>query len=658
MSDEFLYMLAGEVESKFATAETSRLSSIEERWSRAYHNYRGVYYKDVHFTEHEKSRVFVKVTKTKVLAAYGRIIDVVFQNGNLPIGVSKTDVPRKKIVEALENPEMPGPMAAPPAPVVNPFDVGYAGDERGKVGAKFGNMQPSPALSAPQEMPPQAVEEPNYVQAARNMERLIHDQIADSKGQVAVRDAIFESCLLGTGIIKGPFNYTKLVNSWENGELRQEQERVPHIEFVSIWDFYPDPEATCMQDAEWVIQRHKLSRTQLEALAEQPHFNSEAIYELTRYTDGNSEQTSRDNEVQAEGEKNTDAGQQSRWDIYEYWGPVDSSMIPSELLGGPSGDEPNQVQVNVWVSGGKVIRLALNPFEPQRIPYLSFPYEKNPYSFWGVGVGENMDDMQSMMNGTARMAIDNLALAGNMVFDIDESALVPGEDDTIYPGKKFRRQSGVPGQSIYGIKFPNTATENMMLFDRWRQLSDESTGIPSYSHGNTGVTGMTRTASGMSMLMGAADLNTKTAIKNMDDFLFQPLAQYYFYWNKQFYEGDLDIEGDLEVKATGTQSLIAKEVKSQRLLTFLQLASNPQVAPMINIKNVVEDLAHTLDADAKRYINDLDAARQQAEIVGLQNAQAQAQAEGLAEGSTGTGDGNIGIGQAAQPGEEEFSSNE
>ena len=31
---------------------------------------------DVHFTEHEKSRVFVKVTKTKVLAAYGQIIDV------------------------------------------------------------------------------------------------------------------------------------------------------------------------------------------------------------------------------------------------------------------------------------------------------------------------------------------------------------------------------------------------------------------------------------------------------------------------------------------------------------------------------------------------------------------------------------------------------
>ena len=36
----------------------------EERWLRAYRNYRGLYGPDVQFTEAEKSRVFIKVTKT------------------------------------------------------------------------------------------------------------------------------------------------------------------------------------------------------------------------------------------------------------------------------------------------------------------------------------------------------------------------------------------------------------------------------------------------------------------------------------------------------------------------------------------------------------------------------------------------------------------
>ena len=60
------------------------------------------------------------------------------------------------------------------------------------------------------------------------------------------------------------------------------------------------------------------------------------------------------------------------------------------------------------------------------------------------------------------------------------------------PGKGvFRRQAGMPGQAIYGLKFPNTAPENMMMFDKFRQLADEQTGIPSYSHGQTGVQSMT-----------------------------------------------------------------------------------------------------------------------------------------------------------------------
>ena len=42
----------------------------EQRWLRAYRNYRGLYGSDVQFTEAEKSRVFIKVTKTKTLAVF------------------------------------------------------------------------------------------------------------------------------------------------------------------------------------------------------------------------------------------------------------------------------------------------------------------------------------------------------------------------------------------------------------------------------------------------------------------------------------------------------------------------------------------------------------------------------------------------------------
>jgi len=63
----------------------------EERWLRAYRNYRGLYGPDVQFTEAEKSRVFIKVTKTKTLAAYGQIVDVLFANQRFPLSVEPTE---------------------------------------------------------------------------------------------------------------------------------------------------------------------------------------------------------------------------------------------------------------------------------------------------------------------------------------------------------------------------------------------------------------------------------------------------------------------------------------------------------------------------------------------------------------------------------------
>ena len=65
------------VKDKYYKADTARQLD-EERWIQAYRNYRGLYGPDVQFTSTEKSRIFVKVTKTKVLAAYGQIAEVLF----------------------------------------------------------------------------------------------------------------------------------------------------------------------------------------------------------------------------------------------------------------------------------------------------------------------------------------------------------------------------------------------------------------------------------------------------------------------------------------------------------------------------------------------------------------------------------------------------
>jgi hypothetical protein len=268
------------------------------------------------------------------------------------------------------------------------------------------------------------------------------------------------------------------------------------------------------------------------------------------------------------------------------------------------------------------------------------------------------------MNGFMRMAVDNAVLSGNLVFEVDETNLVPGQDMTVYPGKVFRRQGGAPGQSLFGTKFPNVAAENLQLFDKARQLADESTGMPSFAHGQTGVSGVGRTASGISMLMNAASGSVKTIIKNVDDYLLAPLGKAFFSFNMQF-DFDQSIKGDLEVTARGTESLMANEVRSQRLMQFLQIASSPALMPFAKFPYIIREIAKSMDLDPDKVTNNMDEAMRQA----LMMQQATAPAEGAPpvagpEGGpppvadmTGGGGGNIGVGAAPVPGEQGFAGN-
>merc|ERR1711981_644601 len=142
----------------------------------------------------------------------------------------------------------------------------------------------------------------------------------------------------------------------------------------------------------------------------------------------------------------------------------------------------------------------------------------------------------------------------------------------------------------------------------------------------------------------------------------------------QFFEGKINVEGDLEVRATGTNSLMQKEVRSQRLTMFLQTAQSPAVAPFVKISKLVSELAYSLDLDPDEILNDPEEAAIMAQIIGMQNAgqtngeEAQPNSEQSPMGSlqgapeqppelgvTGTGGGNIGTGNVPVAGETEFS---
>jgi len=666
-SDPATGTIIGFVEERYGKAEKARYSD-EQRWIKSYQNYRGVYGPDVQFTSTEKSRVFVKVTKTKVLAAYGQIVDVLFGSHKFPISINPTKLP-DGVVEAVHfetNPQIKEASSGGITPEDTKLQPGETIiDLRERLGSLRNKLEP--VIDDLKEGEGTTPTQPSYhpaMVAAKKMEKKIHDQLDESNASKQLRNTAFETALFGTGIMKGPFALDKEYPNWDDeGNYSPMYKTIPQTSSVSIWNFYPDPDANNMDEAEYVVERHKMSRSQMRGLKNRPFFRANAIDNAISIGESYSKEWWE--QVMEDADQETRA---ERYNVLEFWGYVDTDIlkdhdvdIPKELK------DQDQVSVNIWICNGQVLRLVMNPFNPAILPYYAVPYEVNPYSFFGVGLAENMDDTQTLMNGFMRMSVDNAALSGNLLIEVDETNLAPGQDLTMYPGKVLRRMGGAPGQAIFGTKFPNVSNENMQMFDKARVLADESTGFPSFAHGQTGIQGVGRTASGISMLMSAANGSIRTVVKNIDDYLLSPLAKAFFSFNMQF-DFDPEIKGDLEVKAEGTNSLMANEVRSQRLMQFLGVVQNPALAPFAKMDYIIREIASSMDLDPDKVANSMTDAAIQAEI--LKKFQAEnppppqaappqqgAPAGAQAQDTQGSGGGQIGTGSVPTPNEPGFTAN-
>lgn len=598
------------VMSEFSRSKDKRQTD-EQRWLECYKNYRGLYDQSDKFTSTEKSQAYIKITKTKVLAAHAHLVDVLFAGNKFPIGIEHSPVPTGIEEKVSFDPKDPknmegGDPSSKSATVSRPEILRLTKKIEAETEAVKDKLTVGPGTT------PTAVTWEPAKEAAKAMERQIHDQLEEAGVAKELRHTVFEMPLFGTGAFKGPFAYDKEYPKWDaDGTYNPEIKTVPKSESVSIWNLYPDADARSMDDCERMIERHRMSRSSLRKLKKRPFFRSESIEKCIslgpNYTKEYWENDLIDNTIEVGGGE--------RWEVLEYWGAIDREMAEEAGLELPKAYKSREdIQINIWVCNGQILRLVLNPFNPERIPYYIIPYELNPYSFFGIGVAENMQDTQMLMNGFIRLAVDNAALSSNVILEVDEGNLVPDQDMSVYPGKIFRRSAGAPGQAIFSTKVNNVTNECLLMFDKARQLSDEATGLPSYSHGMTGVQNVGRTASGMSMLMGAADRNVKSVVRNIDDYLLAPLGNSYFAFNMQFNFKDEFIIGDLAVVPKGTESLMRNEVRSQKLLQFLQITANPLDAPFVKRDYALRELAASLDLDEDALVHDIKQATVQAEM--------------------------------------------
>ena len=451
----------------------------EDEWMEAFRAYIGKYDETVETGFGKRSKVFVHLTRTKTLAAYSRIIDLMLGHG------------RHWDIEPTPEPDL----------TTERMEEMYAVAEQ---------VQPGVDLSD------EEIEKAAVILADRSCDKMrtrIEDQLAESNYEHLFKSASLEMCIFGSGALKGPVIKRKVSQTWGRGpdgswNMADEEETVPGLESPSIFDLYPDPHATSIDDCTGIFERHVITAQWFRDLASHPGFDSDAIEEvLAAAPSGNHEDYLHETERRRlNGTSNVTVTNQ-RYDVMEYWGQVKGSELSAAGMVISAEQMNMEFQANVWFCGNRTIKANLNPLKPERLPYQICPYERVPNSIWGIGVPMQMRDSQIVINASVRATLDNLGISSGPMMEVNVSLLADGEDPRdLHPWRIFLRTGGDAAHPMLRVFHTNNITNELNnVTEQFRRFADEETSLPSYTHGEAGQ-GLNKTASGMSMLMGAANV--------------------------------------------------------------------------------------------------------------------------------------------------------
>ena len=448
---------------------------------------------------------------------------------------------------------------------------------------------------------------------AEAMSKEIQDQLLDLHYEDYLDSVLLESCIIGTGCLKGVIASVKKLEKWccvpPDGEELQPQWDVvkseipaPQIASPSIFDVYPDPYATRKEDMSGCFERHVLNRQQFSELKDDPRFDEVKINEILSMTDkGNHiavwHETARRNIAKI---TDSTANQTERYDVLEYWGQVSGRLLSS--AGVKEAEEIETYWATVWSCAGKTLLAKIMPMKKQVIPYNFFQYNKVPHQFWGISPARMVRSSQLGINGVVRSILDGMAMVAVPQAEINVTMLKEGQDPSIMkPGQIWLRDSGDPSTPAVRFFQPNIPTGQLIdMGEMFKSYADDETSLPAYTYGDQGNE-LNKTMGGMTLQMNAASLPIKSVIRNLEDFCIKPFITSLFDWNMQWSDKE-DIKGDMQIDVIASAALLAKEQRSQQMMQLLNITANPLDAKFIDRKYLLGEIAKSMDIDPDKAV--------------------------------------------------------
>jgi hypothetical protein len=560
-----LQLLGGRLQAEFDQRVNDR-RQVETRWFEDLRQYNGQYDPGVldKIRQNEGSELFVNITRTKTDAVEARIADLVLPTDDRNWDIKPTPMPELGELESNSAQIGTTPQGAPMQVADMAIGLRETADKRNEA-----------------------------------MRDTMDDQLAECRYNGVLRDVIHDGCVLGIGILKGPIIHNRTRKKWvqirdERGNVAQVQRVVPDRRPVALrvdpWNFYPETGVVNIEDSESEFERHWLTRAQLRDLAKQPGFLQEEIRAVL-LNSREAPNVTNDYRVQLRAIAGETSGRDQRYEVVEYTGPVEPDDLIAAGAQGIEADPLKEYHGNVWFMYGRVIKADVQPMESLEKAYHVWNWAKDDSTIFGRGVPRQMRTSQKMANSATRMIFDNagLAVGGQLIYDM--TIVTPADGKPRMTPKKVWQltEEGRDVRAAFAVFETKLHLEWLLpLFHLAMQLADEESSLPMIAQGDQ-AKHITKTKGGMAMLMDAAGVMLRRAVKAFDDGITVPFITGMYNWNMEFNPKE-EIKGDFAVQARGSSALMEREQQLAAFIQFTQfLQTNPLFAKVTRWDAVLEE---------------------------------------------------------------------
>lgn len=418
--------------------------------------------------------------------------------------------------------------------------------------------------------------------AAAAMNVLIQDNLRDADWVKEFGDFLYNFVVFPAAFMKAPCVKVTKQKDWEGNKMVIRDKIVRGVENISPFDIYPAPHAKTLDTAEFVIERRKMSKSELIDLYSVSGFHADGIEEVYTEYPGGYIEPYEDGEHGEEVTDDVDVGvgehdaAQGFYDTIGFYGSIRGDIL--ETFGMKVGDINRTYEAEIWMVNDIIIKANLNPDPLGRRPFFAASFEPIPGKIWGESPVSRLKGVHDVCAATIRALVRNMDYASGIQGEVDPERLVDSSDDPrlVQPNQirlvdNDPKYGGQPTYRYYTI--PDISQNLMTTFERFQQQGYEIIGIPRVAFGssqNLGTVG--RTSGGVAMVLNQASKSVKFALRIVEENIIEPVIQSFIDYHLMF-SSNPAIQGDIRVYARGVSGIVEKENKEQKLEWVVQSIS-------------------------------------------------------------------------------------